>query len=307
MKTLDELIQFILRHDHVVVFGNLGRNPQVIIDSLATDPGLNVAIVSKYFWCDPTEDNRIRVVKPELPVDSCDLFIVMEPTPFEEIQKPPKASRIVIFTSHFAYKTKKETVWTNVCYFHTDIYGIPDKIKHTQELLKLQDHSIQTQNVNQIFVESMNKFIISGTPDTPLDTSNTYIIIDLIRYEVPYIMFLAFLNSFDYMLANKDKVKRWVICFNQRTGRKGFDEFILHCLDKLFCKNFEHGNVTETGKILALLPYYKSGSVDRSFVIPKFRFGDVEYISPSTTLEACKAATMYNLDHWVGNIYRIKD
>lgn len=308
MNTLTDLFQFILRHDQVVVFGNLGRNPKIISEFLASDPGINVAVLSQFYLFDSTEDNRIRVVNPNQPLDFCDLYIIVEPTPYELVEKPPKATRMVIFTSHFAYNTRPETVWTNVCYFHTDTSSISDAVKYTQDLLKSQDHSIQTQNVNLISVEATNKLIISGQPDTPfIETSDTYVIIDLTRFETPFIMYLAFLNAFDFLVANKNSVKRWVMCFNQKTGRKGFDQFTQYCLDKLFCKRIEHGNVTEIGKILALLPFYKSGSIDRAFTIPKSRFGDVDYISPSTPLETCKAATMFNLDHWVGNIYRIKD
>ncbi|GBN19748.1 hypothetical protein AVEN_261818-1 [Araneus ventricosus] len=307
MNTLPDLIQFILRHDHVIVFGNLGRYPKILFDVLASDPQLNVTIVSPYYLCESTPDNRIRVVNPKQSVDSCDLHVVMEPTPYQLVEKPPKAARMAVFTSHFTYNSGPETVWTNVCYFHTDTPDVMDRVKCTQDLLKLQDHSIQTQNVNQVFVEAMHRLIIRGRKDSPIDTSDTYVLVDLTQYKTPFVMYLAFLDAFDYMIDNTDRVSRWVVCFQPKDGRKAFDQFTQNCLDKLFCKRIEHGNVTDMGKILALLPFYKSGSIDRTFPIPTFRFLDTEYVSPSTPSEACKAATMYNLDHWVGNIYRIKD
>ncbi|GFX53098.1 uncharacterized protein TNCV_3285611 [Trichonephila clavipes] len=304
MNSIQDLLQIILRHDYVVVFGNLGRYPRVLFDAFLADSQLNVAIYSPYYLCSSTPDERIRVVKSSK-VQPCDLYVVLEPPPYQLLEKPAQATRMVVFTSHFTYKTHPENVWTFVSFFHT--LNVTELARNTQELLSLQDHSIQTPSIHQVQVDAVHKVTLSGRADGALDNPNTYVLINLSGYSSPFHMFLAIWDSFDYMLTNKNFVKKWMICFPHSGGRKAFDQFLQNCLDNLFCKKFEHGNVTSIGNILSLMPFYKSGCIHQTFSIPKGRILGVEYVAPITLTDACKAATMYNLEHWVGNVYRIKD
>ncbi|GFT71245.1 uncharacterized protein NPIL_552051 [Nephila pilipes] len=236
MNSVQDLLQFILRHDYVVVFGNLGRYPRVLFEALAADNQLNVAIQSQYYLCPSTPDERIRVVKPNH-VQPCDLFVVLEPTPYQLLEKPAQATRMVVFTSHFTYNTRPENVWTFVSFFHT--LNVTEMSRHTQELLSRQDHSIQTSSISQVHVDAVHTVTLYGRGDGTLITPDTYVLIDLTKYSSPFHMFLAVWDSFDYMLSNKNFIKGWMICFPQKNGRQAFDQFIQNCLDKLFCKTLK--------------------------------------------------------------------
>lgn len=301
MDSLEDLFRFILRHNHVIVFGNLGRQPQIIFEQLKSDPQLNVVIQSYFYNVPSTPDNRIRQSKDD---DACDLMVVLEPFPNQPLQKPPNAARLVVFTSHLNYSTPRETVWTHVCFFHSPSLSL-QAIK-TQELLKAQDTSVQVKNLNQVQVDAINTLVIHGKSELVVNHPNTYVLVDLTRYSHALPMYLAFLDAFDFMLNHKDYVQKWMICFPQQRGRQAFDQFVQYCLDGFHCKTFPHGNVTDKGTILSLLPFYKSGSIDLNFTIPISKILGVEYISPSTPEDVCKAATKFNLEYWVGNIYRIK-
>lgn len=304
MDTIEDLFRFILRHDHVVVFGNLGRYPQKVFNALSLDPQLNVAIQSAYYDCPSSPDGRIRVITPNQGLDTfCDLMVVLEPLPDQILEKPPKASRLVVFTSHFNCSRNLETVWTLVSFFHCE--SPPLLIRHTQELLKLQDKSIQTQDIQRVQPNAVNSLTIQGKTQQTL-ASESYVLIDLTRYTQPLTMYLAFWDAFDYMLQNKSLVQRWCIAFPQSRGMMAFEQVWQNCLDLLYCKTIENGNVTELRNILGLLPFYKSGSIDKEFNVPTASFMGVEYLALSKPEDVCKAASKHNLEYWVGSIYRLK-
>ncbi|GFT38406.1 uncharacterized protein TNCV_3064541 [Trichonephila clavipes] len=130
-----------------------------------------------------TPDERIRVVKPSN-VQPCDLYVVLEPPPYQLLEKPAQATRMVLFTSHFTYKTHPENVWTFVSFFHT--LNVTELVRNTQELLSLQDHSIQTPSINQVQVDAVHKVTLSGRADGALDNPNTYVLINLTGYSSPF-------------------------------------------------------------------------------------------------------------------------
>ncbi|GFV91952.1 uncharacterized protein TNCV_2729181 [Trichonephila clavipes] len=76
MNSIQDLLQFILRHDYVVVFGNLGRYPRVLLMHSFADSQQNVWPFTPYYLCSSTPDERIRVVKPSK-VQPCDLYVVL--------------------------------------------------------------------------------------------------------------------------------------------------------------------------------------------------------------------------------------
>lgn len=306
MQSLQELLQFLLRHDNVVVFGNLGRNQQVVYNMLLADPQLQVVIQTRFYFPINSPDGRIRIINNnDIPPDPIDLFVVLEPEPYALLQKPPQAARWVVFTSHLTFNSRPDTVWTHVCYFHSP--NLSEMCRNTQRLLQLQDTSFQTANVNDVRVNAVHKLVLPRTTDATLSEPNTFVIVNLTQYTNPFIMSLVFWDAFDYMLQHVDFVQGWRICFPLKLGRAAFEQFIQTCLDTLFCKKFEHGNVKSLNQILTLLPYYRSGCIDQTFNVPKSRFLGAEFIAPVNPEDTCKAATMYNLEHWAGNVYRIKN
>jgi hypothetical protein len=289
------------------VFGNLGRNPDVLYKCLESIPQLDVAVVSPHYLFPASPDNRIRVIRPnDQNSDRCDLLVVIEPTPFQRIEKPSTASRLVVFTSHFSFSTRQESLFTYVSFHHTGT-TLDATRRHTKQLQNIQDGSIQTRNPNTIQVDAINVIFVKGRMDGIIDRPETYVIVDLSFHSTAFGMYLSFLDAFDFMLDNVDNIKGWLICFPEKHGRRAFDQFTQNCLDRLFCKTFENGNVTQLNNLLPLVPFYRSGTIDRTFQINKSSFGRVEYVAPKNTIDACKAIVMYNLQHWVGPVYRIKD
>ena len=300
MKDLLDLLHFLVSHDNVIVYGNLGRYPNTIFEMLCSDPQLNVVIRSLHYPCPSTSDNRIRASHK---VDLCDMFVLLEPGYNELVDKPPQATRWVIFTSHLTFKGRPETVWTRVCYFH--VHHVGNLARDTQYLLKLQKPSLETKQVRSIKTDALHRSIVSGASEKPLTTPHTFVVIDLTLYFDTLKMSLALWDAFDYMLSHKDFVQEWLICFPS-SGRKAFEQFIQHCMDRLFCATFEYGNVTSMKQIATLIPYYTSGCIEETFEVTKYHLYSIPYIAPTLSIDACKAATQYNLEHWAKNVYRIK-
>lgn len=288
MLTIQDLFEFILHHERCLVFGNLGRYPHFIFETLASIPLLRVTIVTNRCSTASTE-NRIRFQRFTDPIDRCDLLIYLEPPSLQLVDKHPNATRVVVFASHYRFNVREGGRWINICYFHG-----PDA-SETKELIALQDFPIQTRNVGLVEVDHGTVLTISGRMATALKESKTYVIVDLTQFNKDTLtMYLAFWDAFDYMLENKPFIDRWVVCFSEK-GREAFTQFTQKVIDALFCKTFEHGNVKDHRSILALLPFYKSGTLDKTFDLQVSSFGGIKFVAPKTVEDACKAAAMHDI------------
>lgn len=288
MQTLEELFKFILEQERSLVFGNLSRYPQLIYESLVSIPSLQVLILSNH--CPLTsKESRIRVQRSSDPIDRCDLLIYIEPAASQLITKHALASRVVVFASHFAFQKPDNERWVPVSYFH----GVDPTA--TQELLSIQDFPLQTRNVGLVEVDREHVLALSGRiPNAPRH-ADTYVIVNLTPFHKDALsMYLAFWDAFDYLLEHRAFVNRWVCCFSDQ-NRPGFLRFTQKVIDALFCRTFEHGNVTETRQILLLLPFFQSGTIDRTFDLNVSVFGQMKFVAPKTVEDACKAAAMHNV------------
>lgn len=304
MDTLQELVDHVLRHEQTIVFGNLGRYPKILYEALAAKPLLEMTVVCDRF---PSTDPRIRVVQNYRdPISRCDVLVYVEPPSLQWIEKIPSASHTVVFTSHFTFRFNT-SCWTYVCYFHT--LNVDDLIDRTQKLLDKQDSSLQTRDPNMIGGNYTNVFVSQGQQVRgTLANDSTYFVIDLTQYKKDTLsMYLAFWDAFDFMLEHLDAIERWVICFADTNGRRAFDMFTQKCIDFLFCRPFQEGNVTELQKLLQLIPFYKSGIIDSNFQIPVHSFGGLKLVIPKTVEEANKAAAQFDLDHLDRNVYCIRE
>lgn len=301
MQTLQELFHFILHQDRSIVFGNLGRYPQRLFETLVSIPSIRVVFVSTGCTVS-SKDNRTRIQPFSDPIEQCDLVIYLEPPTNQLIQKPALASRAVVFTSHFTFKTPNGERWIDICYFH----GM--NATGTRELLLKQDFPIQTRNIGLVERDHTNVLTLSTRIDTATAPSpNTYVIIDLTQFNKDCLpMYRAFWDAFDYMLEHQASIYRWVTCFSDH-GRQAFLRFTQRVLDTLFCRTFEHGNVTDPHDILPLLPFYSSGTIDKTFDVKVSDFGGIKIVAPSTLEEACKAAAMYDVLPLVKNVFWIQD
>lgn len=300
MQTLQDLFNFILNQDRCIVFGNLGRYPNLIFESLVSIPLLRVVIVSRSCAFSSTE-NRIRVQRPTDPIERCDLLVYVEPASLQLVQKHPLASRVVVFTSHFTFKKSNGERWIYVSYFQgMDAAG-------TSALIALQDFPIQTQNVGLVEIDHTNVLRISGRITAAPKQANTFVIVDLTGFDKDVLtMYLAFWDAFDYLLEFRDHIDRWVVCFADN-GLGAFRTFTQKVIDALFCRNFEHGNVKDHREMLSLLPFYKSGIIDQKFDLKTSSFGGMNFVVFKTTEDACKAAAMHDVVPVSKNVLWIKN
>lgn len=300
MLNLEDLFNFILLQDRSLVFGNLGRYPQRLFETLVSIPSIRVLFVTT--GCTfSSKDNRIRVQRYNDPIEQCDLLIYLEPPSMRLIEKPSLASRAVVFTSHFTFKIPNGERWIHICYFH----GM--NATGTKHLLSRQDFPIQTRNIGLLERDHVNVLTLSKRMDAAPPTPNTYVIVDLTQFNKDTLpMYLAFCDAFDYLLEHQLLIDRWVTCFSDH-GRQAFKRFTQKILDTLFCRTFEHGNVKDPRDILPLLPFFSSGTIDKTFDVKVSDFGGIKIVAPSTIEEACKAAAMHDVLPLVKNVFWIQD
>lgn len=288
MQSVQELFHFILSQDRSIVFGNLGRYPDTLLEALAAIPLLRVVILSKRCGLSSTE-NRIRVQRPTDPIDRCDLLVYVEPASLQLVEKHPMAARVVVFASHYTFKKSSSERWINVSYFHG-----PDAAG-TKALLARQDFPIQTQNVGLVEIDHAHVQRISGRHAAAPKQANTFVIVDLTQFSKDVLtLYLAFWDAFDYLLQCRDRIDRWVVCFSSN-GHQAFERFTQKVLDALFCRTFEHGNVKEYRDILSLLPFYQSGTIDKTFPLKTSSFGGMNTVILKTVEDACKAAAVHDV------------
>ncbi|GIY34537.1 uncharacterized protein CEXT_748901 [Caerostris extrusa] len=275
------------------------------IASLVTT--LNTACSYRILDLHSERHNHIRVVSPTSStlLNPCDLLVIVEPSPFQYIEKSIHAARMVVFASHFNIKFAPGTICTNVAYIHTP--DMDNLRARTKRLLELQEASVQTRNVNSIQVDAVHKVVINGHHNNPIPQGNTHVIVDLSQKTTSFGMHLAFWDAFDFMLNHSEYIEKWLICFPEHNGRKLFNQFVQNCIDALFCKTFENGNVTDIRSLLTLMPFYRSGTIDKKFQISQVNFGGIQAVTPTNAVDTCKAAAMYNLYHLAGSICRIKE
>lgn len=300
MQSLQDLLNFILQQDRCIVYGDLGRYPQHLLESFKSFPMLKVVVVSRNADLHST-DNRIRVVRSAELVEKCDLLVYLEPASMQVVEKHPLALRVAVFASHYTFKTPCGDWWTDVCFF------VKRDSEGTRQLLEKQDFSIQTRNVGLVKVDYTNVLTISGNNSAPPDSEDTYVIVDLTKFSKDTLsMYLAFWDAFDFMLENKNLIHKWVVCFSEN-GRQAFERFTQKVLDSLLCKKFEHGNVKDIKTLVTLLPFYKSGTIDEKFDVELFTFGGFKFAVPKTVEDACKVAAMYDVHPLVKNVFLIRE
>lgn len=300
MQSIVDLLNFIMQRDRCIIFGDLGRYPEYLIDALKSIPMLKVIIISRYDNVHSTE-NRIRVVRSKDFIEKCDLLIYLEPASVYMIDKHPLALRVAVFTSHFTFQIPSGNVWTDVCFF------IKPDSEGTRQLLEKQDFPIQTRNIGLVQVDYTNVLTISGKESAPPNNYDTYVIVDLTNFNKDTLsMYLAFWNAFDFMLENKDFIGRWVVCFPEN-GRQAFMRFTQKVLDSLSCRKFEYGNVKDLKTLVTLLPFYKSGTIDKKFDVKLTTFGGLRIATPKTIEDACKVAMMYDVYPLVKNVFVIRE
>lgn len=300
MKTLEDLFKFILEHKRTMVFSNLGRKPKIVFDFINTHlANVDVVIASPYYRY-PNAGRISTISYEDMSEARGDLLLYVEPIPRVKVVKPAGVGRIAVLSSHLVFTNEPDFVFAS--YFHYS--GIQESIEKIKILLSKRNGSIQSNNVNYVTVDHVRPRIL-GENFESVDDQSFYAIVNLNRYSSKLKMYLTFLDLFDYMMDHFDQIDGWLVVFPEKSGIRQFDQFVQDVLDRFWCIKFEHGNVTDHLKIVALLPFYTYGVVDKKFNVPKEKFCGMEYVSPNTALEFFQAATRNGLTHWVGSVYRV--
>lgn len=301
MHTVRDAVDFVLRQERSVVFGNLGRYPHLLFEALREVPLIRVVVVDAREDPPVSSEERVRVQRPADPVERCDLLAYLEPASSQPVRKPPTAGRVAVFASHFAFALPSGERWTDVCYFHA-----PDPLG-TAELLKRQAFPVQTSNVGLLELDRVNVVVVSGKHAAAPPASGAYVVVDLTRYDRDALSaFLAFWDAFDYLLEHRARVDEWVTCFSE-TNRRGFLRFCQRVVDAIFCRKFEHGNATDAAAVLSLLPFFRSGVVEKAFRPRTSSFGGLTFSAPKTVEEACQVAAAHDVRPLVKNVLILSD
>lgn len=300
MESLQDVWDFILERERCVVFGNLSRYPDLFLDATVRIPLLRIVVVVPADQFFSSKDPRVHVQRPGDPVERCDVLLYVEPLVRQPVDKPPLASRAVVLASHYAFKLVDPDRWVNVSYFHE-----PDP-DGTRELMARQDFPVDTDDVGLLEGEHDPSIKIWGKEGRPPEQPHTYVIVDLTRFHQDALpLYLAYWDAFDYLLRYRSRVDRWIPVFSEK-GHRTFRRFAQNVLDALFCRTYRHGNVREPRQLVALLPFYQSGTLDRTFDVPISLFGGIPFVAPPTLEEACKVATMHDVVPIAQNVLWIR-
>lgn len=289
MQSLQELWNFMLGQERCVVFGNLSRSPDLLLNPSVQIPLLRIVVVVPHPHQFSSKEKRFHVQGPAATVDRCDVVLYWEPTLHQRIDKPPLATHAVVLTCHYAFKLVDPEKWVDVSYFQD-----PDP-NGTRDLLTRREFPVYTEDVGLLEAEREPSLKIWGKDHPPPPHPHTYGIVDLTRFQHdPLILYLAFWDAFEYLLRHQSRVDRWIPCFSEK-GYRVFQRFTQQVIDALFCRTFAHGNVREHRQLLALLPFYQSGTLDPTYEVTLSSFGGIPFVAPRTLEQACQVATRYDV------------
>lgn len=311
---LQELFKYAMTNEQTLIFGNLGRLPNVYVDYIHQNyPHHKVRIVSNCYSV-PIPSDFIRQIKfDQALMEMCDLLVIAEPFPYSEIPaRFPNAGTTIIFTSHVIFKIRNEQC-SFTTYFHhqnNDLYS-----RNVKRLLELQDGSMESSNINlaknridfpsvvSVGPSKESDITLGGNNTDPpsLSDSKNYVIVNLSNRYLPIEMYVYFWDVFDYMIRHIDQIERWSICFREKS-KFMYDNITQESINRLFCfKQFE----PYLKNLLSLLPFYKSGVIDKRINVKLENFHNLEYVAPLLLHDALKANIMFDLKPFVGSLYRV--
>lgn len=318
-EDLETLFENCLRHEQALVYGDLGRLPHVVVRHLAScHSHLKAMFASVYYpIAFPTDDLQFRQVDyGDVSRVKCDLLVLFEPSAHSVIRdRYPGAGCLLVLTSHAVLELSNPNV-RHAIYFHSAGGGVFDWETRVERVRLLasrmegseenDDVQVARHHVNHDRVVTIgprsasDKTLVPGK-ETPLLERDAFAIVDLSDVTVPTGVFLYLWDAFDYMAAHLDRVERWSVCFG-RNGKLLYDNFVLECIDRLHCSPVYQKHLK---RLLPLLPFYKSGTIDKQFDVTLHCFGKHEYVVPETMEEAFKAALAYDTKPLVGGILSV--
>lgn len=319
MESIDDLFKFILKNERTLVYGNLGRNYQLIYEYIIKNlPTFEIIINSKYYNLLSKEHIHVNTETNS----KCDIYIFIEPEPNSIITQPDMALRVVVFASHLSINTLRGITWARVSYFHLH-NPINTEIENTKKLISLKQNTIymnkldkifkyklnfdevRTVSVNIGFNASINDIILIPGNVYPKLYKKTVIIADLTQATSAGAIYTYLLDIIDFLKDNIDMIEFWQVCFPQEY-QSSFEYMIKNNIDKLFCIKFKYTNVSFYNIIL-IYPFYNVGTINRTKSCEFKKFCHFNYIAPAADDKAYSTATYYNLILLTHDIYLDND
>ena len=314
-EDLDSLFRCVLEKNRVLVFGDLGRLPHVVVEHLSTHHSmLKIYFVSiQYPLSIPNNVQQFRqITERDATKAKCDLLVLLEPRDHAIVPANyPNAGSIVVFTSHAILDIKNsETVFLGI-YFRSTRDRI-DRMSRIQEKMEGVEESddveivkrhVAHESVITIGPESHCDVVLSSGKrvSPPPTATQNFVIVDLSKVTRPLSIFLFYLDAIDYMMENIDQIESWCVCFATEGTRK-YENFVQESIDRLHCATYFRPHLK---RLLPLLPFYKSGTIDATYDLPVSRIVRHEYVSPNSLDEAFKTAIVHDSAELVGGVFSI--
>ena len=317
---LESLFRYVLEKDRVVVYGDLGRLPHVVIDYLSTHHSdLKIVFVSPHYPISiPNNVNQFREMKyvtRDAAKSKCDLLVLLEPIDHSTVSSDyPGAGSVVTFTSHAVLDVRDG--FDAAIYFHSvaqttesdrvdRIRRLRNKLEGSEENddVQIAKNHIDHPSVVTVGPGNHSDVVLSaGKPPPPLNGGDGFfVVVDLTTATLPDSIFLFSLDAFDFMVENLDRVEGWSVCFPLEGTRK-YEDFVQECIDRLHCSAIFKPHLR---RLLPLLPFYKSGTMETTFEIPVHRYELMEYVAPETLEEAFRTAIAFDTRHLVGGVLSV--
>lgn len=319
-EDLNSLFQTILDNDQILVYGDLGRLPHIVVQHLSSHyPHLTVLFVSIYYPISFPNHLHFREIQHDkISQNKCDLLVLVEPSAHSMIRKKyPGANTTLILTSHAVLDLQNPSI-RHAIYFHSagggESFDWPKRIYRIRQLMSKLEGSEENENVQVVKHHIEHPSVVTvgrgshsdvtlspgKSPELP-DASN-FVIVDLSSISITTGIFLYFWDAFDYMVTHLDRVERWSVCFG-RQKKAHYDNFVQECIDRLHCSTIFQKHLK---RLLPLLPFYKSGTIDKNFEdLNVSRFIRHDYIVPETLEDALKVAIAFDIKPLVGGVYSV--
>lgn len=319
-EDLDSLFKTILDSDQTLVYGDLGRLPHIVVQYLSSRHAhLKVLFVSFYYPVSFPNHLQFRNIQhKDIQGSKCDLLVLIEPSAHSIIKHNySSAGSTLILTSHAVLDLQNPSI-RHAIYFHNvgggGSFDWSQRIDRIRQLMSKLEGSEESENVSVVKHHISHPDVITIGRDSHSDITlspgkcaelphkSHFVIVDLTNISITTGIFLYFWDAFDYMTTHLDRVERWSVCFG-RQRKIRYDNFVQECIDRLHCSPVFQKHLKQ---ILPLLPFYKSGTIDKNFEdIEIFRFIRHEYVAPKTLDDAFKMTIAFDTKPLVGGVFSI--
>ena len=310
-ENLNVLFKCISEKERLLVYGDLGRLPHIVVHYLSNNyANLTIFFISmNYSIPIPNHANFRQIHYKDIFEARCDWLFIVEPQARSFVkERYPGISCVVILTSHAILEVDSDI--DMVIYFHLETF---DRAARLRQVMEKQEGSEESENVQEVVKRISHPSVVTIGPgrtcDIPLNPSrsapfpekNHFVVVDLTSVTLTTSIFLYFWDAIDYMAANLNSIERWCVCFATH-GKTTYESFVQECIDRLHCFEKFRGYLK---KVLPILPFYRSGTLDLSYDVPTSRFVRHQYVAPDSIVAVLKAAITHDTQQLAGGVLSI--